>query len=223
VGEQIGTMRKVRKTLLTLAALGTGVALILCAWWVLSKRTFVFPSPDGTMALQATTDNDSSHIVVSIHDAKGHTIFSQDTRASALQGWNVRWASDARIILNSSDVGCLGWTRQSDGSWREDSPLRKLSPDGRLVLYTHWGSCRDKTVTVTLLEGKGGAEDATSVVWESGTDLRVDDLADCATWDSASQFTIHGLDGDLSWALREGRWEKLDTRAAAPSVPGPSR
>ena len=197
-------MKRFRFSLLSLL-----VVVCLAGW--LGWRSICFPkelpSPDGTMLLRAEVIN--GLVAISVHDVNGKVLYEERTQASDVHRWRVRWVNDARIILDSSDIGARGWSRNGDGSWRRDSPLQELSPDGKLVLYTYWEQ-GDHSLSVSLLECTGSEEEAFNVVWHSRTDIRVDNLNDCGTWDSPSKFTVRDGDKSYSWAFHEGTWRRID-------------
>ena len=83
-------------------------------------------SPDGALTLVTEVVRNRSDpsadlcVVFEIRDGAGKALHRENTRASALSHWTMRWVSAERISLVSSDIGTYYWSRQSDGSWRKE-------------------------------------------------------------------------------------------------------
>jgi hypothetical protein len=81
------------------------------------------PSPDGSMTLHTRIEQSrkdpiaSLCVVFEIRDSSGRILHTENTGASNAISWNMAWVADARIRLESSDIGTYEWKRQADGSW----------------------------------------------------------------------------------------------------------
>ena len=152
--------------------------LLLCLFLGACSRPVILRSPDGSMTLKADP-GEHRGVVLSIYDGAGKLMHSENTRASDVQGWTVRWVDNSTILLDSSDIGYMRWRRQADGSWRRNDPLRHPSPDGKWVLYTYWNSLRPRTVTIDVLEGTSNPDEAHTVFADIPTNHPVTNLIDC--------------------------------------------
>ncbi len=83
-------------------------------------------SPDGTMTMTTTVNRDPSHpardgcVIVEIRDRSGTSIYREVTPASDHQRWSIRWESNDRIVLDSSDIGRYVISKSSSGHWTGD-------------------------------------------------------------------------------------------------------
>ncbi len=88
-------------------------------------QTNSIPSPDGRLVLVTTVNTDRTDPTVylcvkfQILDDSGHILYEEQTRASARMRWTMRWDGNARVVLESSDIGTHVWERGSDGRWQK--------------------------------------------------------------------------------------------------------
>jgi hypothetical protein len=59
-------------------------------------------------------------VVFEIHDAAGKVLYQENTHASDVHRWSMRWESNDVIRLQSSDIGPRSWRRQPNGEWEKD-------------------------------------------------------------------------------------------------------
>jgi len=101
-----------------------GFALILLVGCSHKMPTML--SPDGSMNLVTSVEQSRQDpqaylcVVFEIRDQTGKTLYRENTHASVRMRWNMSWASNDRIRLDSSDIGTHYWTKQPDGSWKKD-------------------------------------------------------------------------------------------------------
>jgi len=163
-------------------------------------------SPDRTMEIRPEVKANLVHLVIT--DRSGKVLFREGTHASAYQRWSFEWVTDSKLLFRSSDIGPSEWLKQANGSWQRVNPLRKLSPDKRLAIYTWWH--QNKRVAVSLLKAEGDADNASAVEVEFRTDIVVPDLVDCAEWDSNDAFRIKTGTEDAIWRRQaDGSWKRV--------------
>ena len=194
-------MHKMTKCLLHLL-LGT----LVCA----CGKHEAIPSPDNRLMLQPVIKESIIHF--SLIDSDGTTVFSTSTRASNVQKWSLTWITNTKILLKSSGIGDWIWEQLEDGSWKRIKPLRKLSPNGEFVLYTHWNSYKEKTVTLKLLKVEGDDPDnAHQVLHAISTTIVVPDLIDCARWEGNETFMLTAQDREYIWQRQtNGSWKLVN-------------
>ena len=73
------------------------------------------PSPSGNLLLRPTVRN--GRVIIRIYDKSGSLVFREKSEASAFHRWSVAWASENRVVLDSSDCGIREWTRDESGKW----------------------------------------------------------------------------------------------------------
>ena len=131
--------------------------------------------------LAEADQNSAGLVTVRIMGSSGTPIYKTTSGASAYHKWSIKWLSNEKLLLESSDIGPSTFVKQPDGTWKAECPLRKLSPNGKLVAYTchHDG---DRLV-LCILAANGDAEAASKVVKEFNTAYSCTDLIDCARWD----------------------------------------
>lgn len=124
-------------------------------------------------------------------------VFSRTNRG----GHNVRWMSNERFIIESSDVGSIELTKK-DGVWVEGNPLDYPSPSGRYLAYCYWTSLYPK---MAVVEVSGHGTNDFLVRLEDG--FRIDDLIDCIEWKSDTSFIVKTVEGNrLVEKDDEDRW-----------------
>ncbi|MGN6367575.1 MAG: hypothetical protein ACTHN5_04875 [Phycisphaerae bacterium] len=100
------------------------MATTLLAGCARAASTTSKKSPDGTMTLTTTIDQDKSDpsrylcVIVDIADAAGKTLHHEVTPASDAQRWSIEWKSNTDVLLKSADVGNYHIRRQPDGTWK---------------------------------------------------------------------------------------------------------
>jgi hypothetical protein len=83
-------------------------------------------SPDGSLTLVTSIENSHADpaaylcVVFEIRDARGNILHRENTHASDMSRWRMRWASNRQIVLESSDIGTHRWSRQPDGTWEKE-------------------------------------------------------------------------------------------------------
>ena len=170
-------------------------------------------SPDGSFIVRPRIDLRGS-IFLHFFTRDGDLLFKANTRTNVAHRWSVEWAGDDKVLFRSSDIGPSYWVYQQDGSWKRVSPFKKLSPNGKLVVYTYWdsrGSYNEKTLTITLLKADGDVDAASTVVYTIPTDLVIPTLIDCARWEGNETIVITGQDKEYRWRQRfDGSWEEAE-------------
>ncbi len=92
-------------------------------------------SPDQSLRLTAQINHDKSDptrylcVIVNISENKpdGKTLYREITPASSRMNWSIRWESNDRIALESSDIGPASISRQEDGTWEfRSAPFVKV-------------------------------------------------------------------------------------------------
>ncbi len=159
-------------------------------------------SPDGSLLIRPNVKK--GIVRFSILDTNNKILHVSDTGASSFHRWSFEWQDDSTILFKSSDIGPSKWKKQKNGSWRKTNPLRKLSPDGKLVIYTWWNSYKEKTITISILKADGNANKATNVIGEIETKIVIPDLIDCARWDGNNKFVIMGQDKNYIFNKKNG-------------------
>ncbi len=82
-------------------------------------------SPNGSLTLYTSVEHSRSDpgaylcVIFEIRDRAGKALHTENTRASALSRWSMRWLSEDTIRLESSDIGPYEWTRRPDGTWKK--------------------------------------------------------------------------------------------------------
>jgi hypothetical protein len=100
--------------------------LLLTAAGCAPKGQPPLTSPDGSLILVTSVENSHADpaaylcVVFEIQDAKGKILHTENTHASDMSCWQMRWASNKQIVLQSSDVGTFRWSRQPDGTWKKE-------------------------------------------------------------------------------------------------------
>jgi len=164
-------------------------------------------SPDGTMFLRTSTTGNTL-LLISIYDKNGKLLHQENTRASHVQKWSVRWLNNQKILIDSSDIGPVSIVSNNVGHWNRESPLHKLSPNGKLVAYTFWNDYKGKKLTLCFLQSDGDVESASNVVQEIETDIVINDLVDCAQWEGNSRLIIKNANKAYVFEYEQGKqWE----------------
>ncbi len=191
------------------------LCVVLTAGCTGRKRPVDIPSPDGSMI--ASPQKAKSTLIITVSDQAGNVLTRWNTGVSIVHRWSVEWMDNSRLLVRSSDIGARRLARQEDGTWKAENPLRKLSPNGKLVAYTYWNDSRAKTLTLSLLEANGDADAAfrmLKVLEKFRTDIVVSDLVDCARWDGDDRLVIKGADGEHRWERASGTgWQQVDNKA----------
>lgn len=166
-------------------------------------------SPDASMVAEA--DRNSVGLVkVRILDSGGTPLYKTTSGASAYQNWSIQWLSNEKLLLQSSDIGPSTFVKQPDGTWKPGFPLRKLSPNGKLVAYTYYHSA--DLLALCILSANGDAEEASNVVKEFKTTYSCPDLIDCARWDGNARIIIQCGTKNYLWDLdSSGAWRENKT------------
>ncbi len=166
-------------------------------------------SPDGSMILRTgTTDN--TLLLVRIFDKNDKLLHQENTHVSRVHKWSVRWLDDRKIIVESSDTGPVSIVINKDGHSKQESPLHKLSPDGKLVAYTFWNDYKKKTITLHFLKSNGDINSASIVSHEFETDIVVSDLSDCARWEGNNKLVIKAVNQEYIWTREQGnQWSLI--------------
>ena len=88
-------------------------------------------SPDGSFVLVTSIEESKIDptlygcVILEIKDSQNHVIHQENTRASSFQRWNIRWLSNDKIELQSSDIGKLIWIRTQDGKWQKQESQKE--------------------------------------------------------------------------------------------------
>ena len=124
---------------IALATLLGGVVVLTFAGCGKTRRRGVetLRSPDGKLTLKVFVD-DKGLVNFEIRDRQGNLIQAENTGASVYQKYSMWWESDAKIVLDSSDIGIFHWQRGESGYWVRypridegiDGTDREISPDG---------------------------------------------------------------------------------------------
>ena len=77
-------------------------------------------------------------LVVKIYDRvsngfyeRDELVYAVDSRASARMKWSGMWINDSLFMLNTSDIGAVGWKLGEDGNWQQ------LSDSEAAQYYNH--------------------------------------------------------------------------------------
>lgn len=183
------------------------VALCGCS---AGHRDVDLPSPDGTKVIR-TSKAEGTHLVVSVFDRAGNLLHQENTRATRLHRWSVEWISGSKVIIRTSDIGPLALTERPDGSWTREDPLKKLSPDGKLIAYTFWNRHREKCLTLSIGKPLGDDGSIISVLREFETQIVVSNLEDSARWEGNDRIVVVADSGEHVWHRdSEGTWRHVD-------------
>jgi hypothetical protein len=80
-------------------------------------------SPDGRLVLLTSVNQSKEDptrylcVAVEIQDSAGHVLFHEVTPASDTMRWSIGWETNAKVILQSSDVGTYVVEKLPDGRW----------------------------------------------------------------------------------------------------------
>ena len=174
-------------------------------------------SPDASMLAEAD-QNSAGLVTVRILDSGGTPLYKTTSGASAYQQWSIKWLSNEKLLLQSSDIGPSTFVKQADGTWKPGFPLRKLSPDGKLVAYTYHHDA--DLLTLSILSASGDAEAASNVVKEFRTTYSCPNLIDCARWDGNARIIIQSGTKNYLWELdSSGAWRENEAGEAADGKP----
>ena len=162
------------------------------------------------MVLETST-TEGTLLVVSIFDTSGKLLHEENTRASRVHRWSVEWASNSKIIIQSSDIGPIALMRGDDGKWSRVNPLRALSPDGKHVASVHWNSYREKFMTLSILEANGDVDAASSIIKRFETQIVVSNLDFCARWEGDQKIIVKADSSEHVWLKSpDGEWGQKD-------------
>jgi len=154
--------------------------------------------------MKLVTRVEDNSIILSIYSKNGTLLYSENTEISDRHRWNIKWHSNKRIILHSSDIGYTEWMKQSDGSWEKGDPLEKISPDGKLIISWYSGEGR---VAITIYD----INEPTNALYNTKTDIQVSELIDCLEWDGNDRFILKADDGLHYWEKQlDDTWKKVD-------------
>ena len=177
-------------------------------------------SPDRTMEIRPEAKDNYSHLVIT--DRAGRVLFRDAKPAGEIEGrggilfnaFSFEWVTNSKIVFRG-DLdrygGPLRWLRQTNDSWQRVYPLKKLSPDKKLVIYTWWHAPDEKLLGISILKAQGDdAEDAVNVCAEYETEIVVPDLVDCAEWDGNDAFSIKTDGKNIRWQRQSNdSWKRL--------------
>ncbi len=161
-------------------------------------------SPDGSMIIR-TGRTDSTLLLITIFDKDGKLLHKENTHVSRIHKWSVRWLDNRKILIESSDIGPVSIVLNKDGHFKRENPLRKLSPDGKLVAYTFWNDYKRKTITLRFFKSDGDTDSAYIVLHEFKTDIVVSELSDCARWEGNNKLVIKAVNQEYIWTREPGR------------------
>lgn len=187
------------------------IAVTVCGCTERSSK-YTFASPDGSMYVLVDT-TDQNPLTINIFDHGNNLLFRVQTMASSFQSWNVEWRDNRKVILDSADIGPVGFIRKDDGTWTRYDPLRAMSPDGTIAADVYWG--RDSCLALALLQADGNASTHGPCIFRDETDIKIKDLCDSIHWLGNDRLMVTADDGNYEWKRNdEGEW-KFQGRVSA--------
>lgn len=184
------------------------IALLGCS------KQHTYPSPNKKLILKCEPQSGLLH--VKVIDDNQNTILSKKTNVSTFHKWNVKWISDNKFLLKSSDIGDSYW-EYINKSWT-NTPANRTLTDSKYIVDVIWNSYRNKTVILEVGIPDG---ESTDIISRLPTAIQVKNIAGCISCKD-DIISLQGINRVYKWKLqKDGYLSELKPYSTSPNSQSP--
>lgn len=157
-------------------------------------------SPNGIYRLDCVLETSKADpkgyysIIFKIYNANGKLLFEKNTYVSHFHRWDVKWLTDEKIYLESSDIGNTYWIKKTNDDWYKVPANYYLSPNGSLAVCCDEGIGNKIVISLGIVENLDGPE--LSILYNKPASITVDNIFNCVKWVSDDLVHIEIIEGE---------------------------